>query len=172
MQHDSAQWPRVTMARPTLSVCLWQGKLLDLREFSLTGGGDAEEVKRAAEAEEKEERRLRAAEAKTHLRVERRLLLSAFVSLDDWASNVHGAQEKLKGVASADRLAFVSLYVRACVCVCAYVCVYAQGRCQRRSTWLGECEGCGRLPPRPSLASRCLAVTRNRLQVLTRARRV
>ena len=130
MQHDSAQWPRVTMARPTLSVCLWQGKLLDLREFSLTGGGDAEEVKRAAEAEEKEERRLRAAEAKTHLRVQRRLLLSAFVSLDDWASNVRGAQEKLKGVASADRLAFVSMCVCTdtryrdiqsfSVCVCVY----------------------------------------------------
>jgi hypothetical protein len=108
------------------SVCIWQGKLLDLREFSLTGGGDAEEVKRAAEAEEKEERRLRAAEAKTHLRVERRLLLSAFVSLDDWASNVRGAQEKLKGVASADRLAFVSM------CVCGRLCVHAARRCQSR----------------------------------------
>jgi hypothetical protein len=43
----------------------------------------AEEEKRAAE-EEREQRRLSAAEHKTHVRVQRRLLLSAFLGLDDW----------------------------------------------------------------------------------------
>lgn len=44
----------------------------------------AMEEKRAAE-KEKEDRRLSAAGHKTQLRVQRRLLLSAFLGLDDWA---------------------------------------------------------------------------------------
>jgi hypothetical protein len=105
----------VTVACLARSWSAWQGKLLDVQEFSLTRG-DADEAKR--EAEEKEERRLRAAEAKTQLRIQRRLLLSALVSLDDWASNVRGAQEKLKGVATADRLSLVSVGAQAAAPAC------------------------------------------------------
>lgn len=155
MPRDSAQCSRVTMARPTRCVCIWQGQLLDLQEFSLTGGSDAEEVKRAAEAEEKEERRLRAAEAKTHLRVQRRLLLSAFVSLDDWASNVRGAQEKLKGVASADRLAFVRVFV------CVHVCVFtSKGVASADRLGLVSVEGAVDCSSPPSVGFLCLALPR------------
>lgn len=86
-----------------------QGELLDFHEFNLntpTVDTAAEEEKRVAE-DEKEKRRLKAAESKTHLRVQRRLLLSAFLGLDDWASSMREAQEKLKGLARADRLALV-----------------------------------------------------------------
>lgn len=71
--------------------------------------------KRAAEEEEKEQRRLNAAENKTHLRVQRRLLLSAFLGLDDWASSVREAQTKLKGVARDDRLAWVCAPCELCM---------------------------------------------------------
>ena len=92
----------------------WQGELLDTQEFNLGSPpiDAAEDARRAAEEEERDQRRLNAAEIKTQLRVQRRLLLSAFLGLDDWSSSSREAQEKLTGVTLGDRLAFVSALIQ------------------------------------------------------------
>jgi hypothetical protein len=90
-----------------LTRCVEEGELLNLQEFSLGVAlvDTAAEEKRASEEEEKEQRRLKAAEIKMHVRVQRRLLLSAFRDLEDWVLNRREAQQKLMGVARDDRLA-------------------------------------------------------------------
>ena len=55
-----------------------------------------EEEKRCAH--EKEERRLKAAETKTEIRIQRRLLLSAVLSLEDWAWSMRQACDKLNSM--------------------------------------------------------------------------
>ena len=136
--------------------------MLDLQEFNLntpTVDTAAEEQKRVAE-DEKEQRRLKSAEAKTLARAERRLLLSAFLGLDDWASSLREAQDKLIGLARTDRLSLVRASRKCYLHVCLWGARQQGARnrsspknCPRVGTWRNRAAAAGLTSQTPTRQS-------------------